>query len=217
MNNLLKDISAKMVSRYSKRYSQLGYNVKTLGWGSVEQQEYRFSQSLSAISSFTGKHVLDIGCGFGDYYKFLKKVGSQPEFYTGYDLNPDLINEAKKHSILDSSVNFYVSNIFEKEIYEPQADIVVMFGVLNLALSGVIDNYEYSFKAIKNSFSLAKDLIVVDFLSTMLDKSYPKEDFVFYHDPIKMLEFALQLSPKVALKQDYSPIPQREFMLFIYK
>ena len=217
MNKLLKEISENMVSRYSERYSQLGYNIKTLGWGSKQQQEYRFSQSLCAVSSYKDKHVLDIGCGFGDYYKFLKKVGSQPKLYTGYDLNPDLINEAKKQNDLDSSVNFHVSNIFEREIYEPQADIVVMFGVLNLAFFGVIDNYEYSFKAIKNAFSLAKDFIVVDFLSTKLEKTYPKEDFVFYHDPLKMLEFALQLSPKVTLKQDYSPIPQREFMLFIYK
>lgn len=217
MNKILSEISANMVKRYSERYSRLGYDVKTLGWGSLEQQQYRFSQSLSAISSFTDKHILDIGCGFGDYYKFLKKAGFKPKHYTGFDLNPDLINEAKKQNALEQNVEFYVSNIFEKELHEPKADIVVMFGVLNLALAGVIDNYEYSFKAIESAFSLTKDFIVVDFLSSVLDTSYIKEDFIFYHDPVKMLEFALKLSPKVALKQDYFSIPQREFMLFIYK
>lgn len=206
-----------MIQRYSERYNRLGYNVKTLGWGSKEQQQFRFSQSLTAISSFNNKHILDIGCGFGDYYKFLKKAGVIPKHYTGYDLNPDLICEAKKQNASDDNAEFYISNIFEKKIYEPEADIVVMLGVLNLTLAGVIDNYEYSFRAIESAFSLAKDFIVVDFLSSITETSYTKEDFIFYHDPVKMLEFALQISPKVTLKQDYLPIPQREFMLFIYK
>jgi len=32
-----------------------------------------------------------------------------------------------------------------------------------------------------------------------------------------MLDFALALSPNVVLKHNYAPIPQKEFMLFIYK
>jgi len=217
MDKTLQTISENMINRYSERYQRLGYDVKSLGWGSTEQQEYRFSQTLDIASDFSDKHVLDIGCGFGDYYKFLKKSGAAPKTYTGYDLNPDLINEAKKQYASDEHVNFDVANILETAADEPQADIVAMFGVLNLNLAGKVDNYEYSHKIIKNAFSFTKECLIIDFLSAVLDPAYPKEDFVFYHDPLKMLEFALELSPKVALKQDYLSIPQREFMLFIYK
>lgn len=217
MDKTLQAISEKMIHRYSERYQKLGYDVKALGWGSTEQQEYRFSQTLGLVRDFSEKHVLDIGCGFGDYYKFLKKSGAAPKAYKGYDLNPELIVEAKKQYASDANVDFEVANILESEANEPQADIVAMFGVLNLNLSGQVDNYEYSKRIIKNAFSFAKECLIVDFLSTVLDTTYPKEDFVFYHDPIKMFEFALKLSPKVALKQDYQSIPQREFMLFIYK
>ena len=44
-----------MVERYSNRLNILGYDVKTLGWGSVEQQEYRFAQTISSEINFSGK------------------------------------------------------------------------------------------------------------------------------------------------------------------
>jgi len=62
-----------------------------------------------------------------------------------------------------------------------------------------------------------RELLVVDFLSLQYAPNYPKEDFVFYHDPLKMLEFAFELTPNVLLKHNYAPIPQREFMLYLYK
>ena len=59
--------------------------------------------------------------------------------------------------------------------------------------------------------------LVVDFLSTSLTPDYPKEDAVFYHDPEKMLSFALGLTPNVTLIHDYPPIPQKEFMLVLHR
>jgi len=92
-----------------------------------------------------------------------------------------------------------------------------MLGVLNLNFHDKVDNYEYTMEFIRKTFSLSKKLLIVDFLSDRLVPNYPKEDFVFYHDPLKMLEFALSLTNNVILKHDYKPIPQKEFMLFLYK
>lgn len=217
MDSTLKSISDSMIDRYSQRYNKLGYHVNTLGWGNTEQQEYRFSQTLDLATGFKDKKVLDIGCGFGDYLTFMRKSKVPVGSYVGYDLNPDLIKEAKIQHADDDTAQFEVANILETSRELPLADVAMMLGVLNLNLKGQVDNYEYSQRIIRNAFSLVKDCLVVDFLSTVLDKSYPKEDFVFYHNPVKMLEFALSLSPKVTIKQDYKPIPQREFMIFIYK
>lgn len=216
-NNNLKSISEAMIDRYSKRLDTLGYDVKTLGWGSVEQQEYRFAQTVSSEINFRSKSILDIGCGFGDYYKFLEKNNVPVKDYQGLDINPNLIAEANEIYKNDDRVNFKVSNVIEEKSNDPIADVGVMLGVLNLNLKEKYDNYEYSFKAIKNAFSYVEEVLVVDFLSTNLTEDYEKEDFVFYHDPIKMLEFGLTLSSNVVVKQNYLPIPQREFMLFIYK
>lgn len=217
MDKAFEDISKKMIERYSRRYKDLGRDVKTLGWGDEEQQFYRFRQSFSNLTFSSEKSVLDIGCGFGDYLALLLSEKKAFKTYTGLDLNPDLVNESRKIWADVKNSDFEVYNIGEKKADKPIADIAVMFGVLNLNFKETYDNYEYSYKFIKNAFSHVNEVLVVDFLSSKTTDSYPEEDFVFYHDPAKMLEFALSLTPNVVLKHDYAPIPQKEFMLFLYK
>ena len=67
------------------------------------------------------------------------------------------------------------------------------------------------------TFSHIDETLIVDFLSTNLTSDYPKEDFVFYHDPQEILEFALTLTDNVKLVHDYLPIPQKEFILILSK
>jgi SAM-dependent methyltransferase len=189
---IINELSEGMVSRYSERYKKMGYDVKTLGWGSREQQIFRFHQVLQSGIALSGKSVIDIGCGFGDFGKFLLEQNIQFSQYFGWDINPDLIAEAT-------------------------ADVGVMMGVLNLDFKNRIDNFEYSKQLIQTGFKLVKEVLIVDFLSTRLSSDYPKEDFVFYHDPGQVLDFALSLSDNVSLRHDYAPIPQKEFMISIFK
>jgi len=218
MKGSLNGISNLMIERYSKRYKELGYNIKTLGWGSIEQQKHRFKQAIDQICFTEGKTILDIGCGFGDFSALLIEEKKSFKSYTGWDINPDLIKEARNiWKNKSNQIEFEVINIGENIATNNKFDIGIMFGVLNLNLKRKYDNYEYSKLFIKNAFSVVKDVLVVDFLSTYFVSDYPQEDFVFYHDPIKMLEFALTLTSNVVLNHSYSPIPQKEFMLFLYK
>lgn len=213
----LKEISKNMIERYSSRYREMGYNIKTLGWGSKEQQYYRFSQTLQTGLILEDKKILDIGCGFGDYANFLSDNHINFSSYHGVDINPDLINEAKSRNKDKQGIDFAVLDLTESNKMSPTADIGVMLGLLNLNLKDAMDNYEYSFNLIKNAFSYVNEALVVDFISSKIDPGYPKEDFIFYHDPVSVLEFALSISDNVMIKHDYLPIPQKEFMLVINK
>jgi SAM-dependent methyltransferase len=218
MSTELSQLIQQTIQRYSDRYKKLGYDVKTLGWGTKEQQEYRFSQSLISDIDLNDKEILDLGCGFGDFYTFIKSQNIRIKKYLGCDLNPDLIKEAEKIYYRSKEASFKVLNLFEiNNDIAPLGDIGFMFGLLNLNWKEKYDNYEYSKKAITNAYSLIKEVLIVDFLSSNLSSEYPKEDFVFYHDPKVMFEFALSLSNNVILKHNYLPIPQKEFMLFIFK
>ena len=57
MKKTFEEISIKMIERYSDRFYKLGKDVKTLGWGSTEQQEYRFSQTLLNGIEFNEKSI----------------------------------------------------------------------------------------------------------------------------------------------------------------
>jgi SAM-dependent methyltransferase len=211
MNDELLAIAKSTVARYSDRYKKLGRHVHTLGWGSEEQQHYRFNQVLRA-TTLHEKSILDIGCGFGDFLSSCLDAGYKPQHYTGWDINPDLIAEAKQQH---PSSNFVVLNLADQEKLEPVAEIGVMLGVLNLNFKEAYDNMAFSKIMIEKAFSAVSETLVVDFLSLYRTSSYPEEDFVFYHDPAEMLAFALELTPNVRLLHDYSPIPQKEFMLVL--
>jgi SAM-dependent methyltransferase len=209
----IQKISEQTISRYSTRYKKLGRNVKSLGWGTIEQQQYRFHQVLGYVDC-DNKTILDIGCGFGDFYLYMKSKNIKPKKYTGWDINQDLIDEANREKHNNSE--FLVVNLLDQEI-DVQADIVVMLGLLNYNLNNKNDNFEYSKSMIKKAFKKSKHKLVVDFLSINLSKEYPKEDFIFYHNPCDMLKFALTLTNNVSLFHNYEAIPQKEFMLILEK
>ncbi len=213
----LKKIAQETLERYSARYISLGRHIRTLGWGSEEQQLYRFENTLIAID-LNKKSIVDVGCGFGDYADFLRKEKIRFASYTGWDMNPDFINEAKKGD--DIHREFFQKDISDNTAlsdFKERFDAAVMLGLLNFNLKSESVNYSFSENLVTNAFSLVKRVLIVDFLSSHRFEGYPKEDFVFYHEPSRMLEFALSLSSNVVLKHDYAPIPQKEFMLFIYK
>lgn len=211
-----QEISKLTRKRYTERYEKLGKDIRTLGWGSIEQQWYRFSQTLSDNLKFKDKQILDIGCGFGDYFNFINEQNIEINSYIGWDSNEKFINEAREN-ISNKDTSFEIKDVLKLTENEPIADIVVMLGLLNWKLDDKEMNYEYSEQIISNAFKVTRECLIVDFLSTKLTSDYPKEDFVFYHEPERMLDFALSLTNNVELKHNYEPIPQKEFMLFIYK
>jgi len=213
MNNDISNISSSMEKRYTDRYIEMGRNIKTLGWGSTEQQQYRFDQTLQVGVDLHNKTILDIGCGFGDYYHFLKHKNIQFSSYTGYDLTPNLVKEADLETKECVDCNFYVQNILNIS-REQTFDVGIMLGLCNVNLIDIIDNYKYAAEVLKNAFDRV-DVLIVDFLSNKLDMSYPEESFVFYYNPSKILEVGLELTPYAVLNHDYKPIPQKEFMLIL--
>jgi SAM-dependent methyltransferase len=214
----LDRIAAATVDRYRRRFLEHGYGPRALGWGTREQQQYRFEQTLLGPIDFTGRSVLDIGCGFGDYRDFLRGAVPSPGPYRGWDLSPDLIAEAARRHAHDEEASFEVRNLMAAAPpgpVEPVAEIAVMLGVLNFRLEGPADNLRYSELAVRRAWALAGRALVVDFLSSARPAAYRSEDWIFHHDPAGMLALALALSPRVTLKHDYRAIPQREFMIFI--
>lgn len=211
MTDELYSIAVSTVERYSERYNKFGRHVHTLGWGSVDQQNYRFSQVFRAVG-LEGKSVLDIGCGFGDFLSNCSSLRCEVSSYTGWDINPDLIAEAKK---LHNNHTFSVLNLADVDDLAPVAEVGIMLGVLNLNFKKTYDNITYSKMMIKKAFAAVSETLVVDFLSLYRTPDYPEEDFVFYHNPADMLAYALELTPNVRLLHDYSPIPQKEFMLVL--
>lgn len=202
--------------RFLKRYELHGFSPLSLGWDSTQSQQVRFRKLISAIN-FDSKSILDIGCGFGDLCAFLISEGIEYKTYLGWDIVEPFILEARNR-FDPSRNNFELCDItsFEYSLGSA-ADISVMLGLLNWNLGSRELNIEYTQKMIQRAFDLAKECCAVDFLSSHLSPFYPVESNVFYHDPSEVIRIVSSLTSNFRILHDYPPIPQKEFMLILFK
>lgn len=207
----IDQIDNTTIKRYNERFDKYGIEAKTLGWGSKEDQLVRFESSIR-YTNFTGKSVLDIGCGFSDLYQFLNEKNIQIKEYRGIDINAKLIEVAKNRF---PENRYTVRNILINNYDTEQTDIVTLFGLLNFKLD--YDNLKYTKDMLAAAWKITKETLIVDFLSTHLTTNYPKEDVVYYHNPTDVLDICFELSENLLLVHDYRPIPQKEFMIVLRK
>ncbi|MGR3175998.1 MAG: class I SAM-dependent methyltransferase [Candidatus Scalindua sp.] len=193
----------KIVSFYSDNVNKYRNDIRSVAWGSKESQEKRFLV-LSEIADLEGREILDVGCGLGDLYGWLKSRVKSFN-YTGVDITSSMIDEASK-SYPDAE--FKVQNINEIEMVEPLYDFVFASGIFNRKIS----NHEsFVRESVQRMFSLCKIGVAFNIMSTKAD-FFDEEEY--YADPGEMLNFCLSLSKRVVLRHDYMP---HDFTLYLYK
>ena len=87
------------IKRYNERLNKFGYNSKTLGWkGGYRKQKKRFCELLKicAFSSKSVKSILDVGCGFGDLFRYISEHKINVNYH-GVDINQALLDIGKKN------------------------------------------------------------------------------------------------------------------------
>lgn len=208
-NNIITSFSEKDVhdvqARYEQRYKEFGYSPKALGWNK-NRQSIRFDK-LTSEYNFEGKHILDIGCGFGDLNKTLQSKTKEYR-YTGVDLVPSLLEKGRELYHADN-IEFLEANILE---YTPDQtfDFAIASGVFNHKLSNE-SNYTFIEETIAKTLNMVNDGLAFDFLSDKVD--FPLEH-TFHSSPEKILSIAYTYSRNVVMRNDYMPF---EFSLFIFK
>jgi len=191
----------KVIQRYNERLEKYGDDPKTLGWFKG-RQPLRF-KILAEIGILDGSSVLDVGCGFGDLFNFLRNLGINVN-YTGIDINPDIIKLAREKN---PELRFEVLD-FDKEEIDGKFDWVVSSGIFNYKLT---DNARFTRNMLEKMFLKAEKGIAADFMSTHVD--YQEEE-TNYTDPEEIFKFCKGLSKRVVLRHDYLPF---EFCIYVYK
>ena len=194
----------RTVERYSERYREHGYSPLTLGWNKG-RQSIRFD-ILTSLYDFTGKSVLDIGCGFGDLLATLGEKFHSVAAYTGVDLVEPLVMEGRKRW---PSHTFITGDFLSLDL-EICFDFAVASGVFNHQLEGM-SNEDFIENVMKRAFAICRDGFAFDFLSDKVDY---RLDHTYHASPEKILEMAYSLSRNVVLRNDYMPF---EFSLFVFK
>ena len=109
---------------YEKLLEKYGYSIKSLDYRSETSQKTRFD-IITQVGINDDCSLLDVGCGFGDYFNYLKQRGIKNVKYNGIDLTDKIVNVAKEKNPLANVVQGNVLDLPDDKKF----DYVVSLGV----------------------------------------------------------------------------------------
>ena len=183
---------------YKNSIKKFGISSRGVQWRSKDTQYTRFKViSYFVQDEIKSSSILDIGCGFGDFYLYLKSKGLLPKRYLGIDSHPMMIEICKER--LDSE--FMKLDILKDEV--PTCDYCIASGSLNLLPK------DDTFGFIKNSFNACKKGFVFNILKGVKENSvynyFTKMDILKLCKKItkniKIVDFYMDFDMTVYLKK----------------
>jgi SAM-dependent methyltransferase len=195
------------VERYEARLREHGHAPETLGWGKPGREHVRFDVMADVIDQVGARSVLDVGCGFADFYDHLLARGWDGE-YSGIDIVPGLLAQARERhpaiAVEEADIGGHLPGACDR------FDVVVASGVFNARLHAE-SNHEHIERSVRRMFELCRLAVSVDYMSTLVDFEHPD---AWHTDPAWALELASGLSKRFHLRHDYMPF---EFAVAIYR
>ncbi len=171
---------------YQHNYEKYGISAEGVAWDSSQTQKKRFSAIVSCIGSMKQDSVVDAGCGFGDFYLYLKEKGNLPKQYVGLDLCTPMVREAK----VRTGCKILQKDILKQSI--PLADWYVASGSMNLLTEMETRIF------IQRCFEKSRKGFVFNVL-----EGKAQEGNYSYWNAHALLPFCHTLSHKVTLKEGY--------------
>jgi len=181
----------RIIDKHRDSLTRHGYHPKALYWSSREIQEARF-RVLTGIGIESGDSVLDVGCGFGDFKSWSEAQGKALK-YTGIDLSPDLLAEAKKRH---ADAAFFVGDLFDMTLADQSFNWVILSGTLNEEL---YDEGAYAREVIERMYGLCRNGVAFNLLDGRHFKAHDLRSCI----PDEVLAFCRNLCPGSTLHDDY--------------
>ncbi|QUC64452.1 class I SAM-dependent methyltransferase [Nitrosopumilus sp. K4] len=194
-------ISKKILDYYQQLFDEYGVSPQSLGWGPNKgKQSIRF-KILCQIGELSNTSILDVGCGFGDLFGYLRYQKIKVNYH-GIDINKNLVNVGK---IIYPSSSLECRD-FEKKKFKKKFDWVLASGITSHG-----STYPHLTSIMKEMFRICKKGFSINFVSDNVD--YRTKD-LFYSSSEKIISITKSISNRFILRHDYMPF---EFTLYVYK
>ena len=193
------------IDRYNKKFERFGKSVESLGWSGGEKSQNQRFKTICEIGIQDGHSILDVGCGFGTFFQFLKNKYTNL-IYTGVDINQKFIDIAQ--------ADFQDAVFLKKDILTDKIDFkydwVVASGIFNRILE-YENTIMYLDKMIKKMYSLSTMGIAIDFMHEFVDYRSEGSFHVKMNDIFSIIR---PMTTVINLRMDYL---NYECMFHIYK
>ena len=188
---------------FNNRAKEYGADIKTLDWSNQKTQSIRF-EVMSEIANLNNKSILDVGCGFADYYTYLKEKDFDIE-YKGIDISDEIVSLAKENK---KNLDIEVVDILNEKLLQ-SFDFVFGSGI-HYINSG--NNYDRMESLLINMFEVANIGIATNFIRSNTD--YKFGEHVFTYELDKVIKICDKITPYWQLRTDYL---DNDVTLYLYK
>lgn len=191
--NLLE--RAAILHFHRHRIATHGDDVMALGWRNADSQQKRFDV-ISSLADFSGRTVLDVGCGRGDLKAFLDRRFADVA-YIGIDQMPEFIADANARyapTAHISTCRFYQADF--SEVSFPRVDYVIASGALayRTAEAGFV------FDMIERLYAASERAVIFNFLDA---DRFPDHPLLQGHDCEAVIAHCQRISPDVEVVRGY--------------
>lgn len=177
---------------------------KRVGWNTAQGQRVRF-EALSSVGPLKGAKVLDIGCGLGAFWGYLRSKRAGVDYW-GVDLFPNVIREAKK---LYPGAHFEARLLLANPFPPASFDYCFLSGVFNVK---VRDNWRYMKAVLSSALKQARKAVAFNVLNS--EAGLDEKDRFTAH-PKELAAFGKSLgASRVHLMDHYHHL---DLTLFLYK
>ena len=188
----------EIINFYNESSEKSKFSWEASRWFSEESQYERFAVAGSFLMPDCS--VLDVGCGQGDFYKFIKSRYKNIK-YKGIDFSESMIKKAKEKY----SATFEKEDILENN---EQFDCVFALGTFNLQVE---KQQEYIKSHLKKCFDCCLNRVVICIKDNSCIEKYEQ---MYYYNPADVLKLSLDITSNVLLSTSFLP---SEIVLCMYK
>ncbi|WP_083218975.1 class I SAM-dependent methyltransferase [Bradyrhizobium icense] len=192
--SIVRDVAAY----YSSKLALHGPTPQGVDWNGKPSHELRHEQFLRLLDGAPDASILDLGCGYGDFMRFLRTAGHRGPFI-GYDITPNMISEATRLHGESADCQWRVGA-------EPTEtmDFAVASGIFNVKGEVPTETWaRYVHETIDILARAGRRGFAFNVLSLSSDPERRSET-LYYADAAEMLSYCLhRFGRSVALLQDY--------------
>ncbi len=191
-------ILQQVAAYYAAKLQTHGATSEGVDWKGPSSHALRHSQFLRLLAENFQSSIIDLGCGFGDFLRFVREAGYRGRFI-GYDVAPTMIEKARELYGEGEDCQWHLGA-------EPEelADFAIASGIFNV--KGQISDTawsEYVYRTIDLLARAGRRGFAFNVLSLSSDPDRRRPD-LYYADPTGMLAYCLaRYGRSVALLQDY--------------
>lgn len=192
------------INHFDREHLSKEKNRKAGMWPNKSGQIIRFD-ALRGIDNLGNKKIIDVGCGLGDFYFYLKENKVLNINYTGIELHPEIVKLANhKYPNLNIKCGDILNFKYEKNHF----DYAFASGLFNFALD---DWYFRTETIMKHLFHISKYGISLNFLRW---READKNDKSAYVKIDMLYNLITELTNNFIIRGDYK---KNDFTVYLYK